>query len=173
LDTSAFIAGFDPFAVNEEEYTTPLVKDELFSNSLAFLRLETAIKNGKVKVKTPREQFVAEVKKHSKALGDIFFLSEADVQVLALALELKNAGYAPLIATDDYSVQNVANQMGIEFASLLTFGIKFKFHWIRYCPACRRKYPPNYPSNTCQVCGAKLKRKPYKKSSLKQRQKKE
>jgi len=172
LDTSAFIAGFDPFAVDEEEYTAPLVKDELSSNSLASLRLETAIRNRKVKVKMPSREFLTKAKEHSKTLGDVFFLSEADVQVLALALELKDAGYAPLIATDDYSVQNVANQMGVEFASISTLGIKFKFHWVRYCPACRHKYPPNYKSDTCQICGTKLKRKPRKKSSLNRHQKK-
>jgi UPF0271 protein len=130
------------------------------------LRLETALRNGKVKIKKPTDLFVKKVNKYSESLGDAFFLSKADVQILALALELKNMNFSPLIATDDYSVQNVANMMNIEFASLLTFGIKFRVHWVRYCPACKRKYPPNYKLNTCAICGTKLKRKPYRKATL-------
>lgn len=143
-----------------------MVREELSSNSLASLRLETAIKSGKVKVKKPDAFFVNKVHEYSKSLGDAFFLSEADVQILALALELKNMNFSPMIATDDYSVQNVANQMGIEFAPMLTFGIKFRFYWVRYCPACKRRYPSGYKSNTCEACGTKLKRKPYRRAKL-------
>ncbi|MDH5754641.1 MAG: ribonuclease VapC, partial [Candidatus Bathyarchaeota archaeon] len=88
-------------------------------------------------------------------------------QVLALALELKTHGYSPLIATDDYSIQNVANQMDIEFASLATFGIRFRLQWIRYCPACHKRYPADYKSRRCEVCGTELKRKPLRKKFLK------
>jgi UPF0271 protein len=84
------------------------------------------------------------------------------MQILALALELKAAGYNPQIVTDDYSIQNVATQMGIEFAALATFGIRRLLEWVRYCPACHREYPADYGSTKCTVCGTKLKRKPRK-----------
>jgi UPF0271 protein len=118
-------------------------------------------------VKTPQSCFLEEVKAASKLVGDVFFLSEADFQVLALGLELKKLGFLPLIATDDYSIQNVANQIGIEFASLATFGIRFRLQWIRYCPACHRRYPADYKFKKCQVCGTELKRKPLRRTSLK------
>ena len=66
------------------------------------------------------------------------------------------------IVTDDYAIQNVANQMGVEFASLMTFGIKFRLYWIKYCPACHRKYPSDYRFKHCKVCGTELKRRPLK-----------
>jgi UPF0271 protein len=81
---------------------------------------------------------------------------------LAVALELKTEGYTPQIVTDDYSIQNVATQIGIEFVSLATFGIRRLLEWIRYCPACHREYPANDNSTTCPVCGTALKRKPRK-----------
>jgi UPF0271 protein len=118
-------------------------------------------------VKTPQSCFLEEVKAASKLVGDVFFLSEADFQVLALGLELKKLGFLPLIATDDYSIQNVANQIGIEFASLATFGIRFRLQWIRYCPACHRRYPADYKFKKCRVCGTELKRKPLRRTSLK------
>ena len=167
LDTSALVAGFDPFSVSEEQYTVPIVRKEIAGNTIAWLRFKTAVDSGKLMVKTPHGCFLEEVKAASKLVGDVFFLSEADFQVLALGLELKKHGFLPLIATDDYSIQNVANQIGIEFASLATFGIRFRLQWIRYCPACHRRYPADYKFKKCEVCGTELKRKPLRRRSLK------
>jgi len=167
LDTSAFIAGFDPLTIQNEQYSVPLVKEELVSNSLAWTRLTTAIGSAKLKIKQPNAEFVDKVREASKKVGDILSLSEADQQVLALALELKSSGYTPLIVTDDYSIQNVANQIGVEFAPLMTFGIRYRLHWILYCPACHKKYPSDYKFKICEVCGTVLKRKPLTKTLVK------
>jgi UPF0271 protein len=166
LDTCAFIAGFDPFSVEEEQYSVPTVRNELFSNSLAWVRFNTAVESEKLKVRTPSASFLDRIKEASKTVGDVLFLSDVDVQVLALALELKSTGYDSLIVTDDYSIQNVANQIGLKFAPLMTFGIRFRLHWILYCPACYRKYPSDYKLKSCEVCGTQLKRKPLRKSKV-------
>ena len=167
LDTSAFIAGFDPLSIVDDVYSVGAVEVELASGSLPWVRFKTAVENGKLKLKAPTVEFLDRVKESSRDVGDMFFLSDVDLQVLALALELKSAGNEPFIVTDDYSIQNVANQLGLEFAPLMTFGIRFRLHWIRYCPACRRKYPPDYKHKKCEVCGTELKRKPLRKSALK------
>ena len=161
------MAGFDPFSISEEQYTVPMVKEEIMGSSMAWVRFKTAAESRKLKVRAPKKIFLDKVKASATLVGDTFFLSEADRQVLALALELKTRGYSPLIATDDYSIQNVANQMGIEFASLVTFGIRFRLQWIRYCPACHKRYPADYKSRRCEVCGTELKRKPFRKKLLK------
>jgi UPF0271 protein len=166
LDTSAFIAGFDPMAVPEEQYTVPEVKNELNLGSMPWMRFNAAVENGKVSILKPKDSFFQEILEASKKVGDMRYLSEADLQVLALALELKSTGLSPLIVTDDYSIQNVANKIGAEFTSLMTFGIKFRFKWMLYCPACYRKYPPDYKSKDCEVCGTELKRKPKKKTRI-------
>ena len=145
LDTSAFIAGFDPHAITEDQYTVLEVKNELIAGTMPWVRFNTAIENGKIMILKPKDTFLQEILEASKKVGDIRFLSEADLQVLALALELKGIGSLnPLIVTDDYSIQNVANKIGIEFRSLITFGIKYRFKWILYCPACYLKYPSDY-----------------------------
>jgi UPF0271 protein len=166
LDTSAFIAGYDPLAVPNEQYTVPEVKNELTVGSMPWIRFNAAIENGKVMIKSPKESVFQEILDASKKVGDMRYLSEADLQVLALALELKEKGLKPLVVTDDYSIQNVANKIEVEFSSLMTFGIKFRFKWILYCPACYHKYPPDYKFKSCEVCGTELKRKPKKKSQL-------
>ncbi len=147
-------------------YSVGAVKGELASGSLPWVRFKTAVENRKLKLRAPKVEFLDRVKDSSRDVGDVLFLSDVDLQVLALALELKSAGNKPLIVTDDYSIQNVADQLGLEFAPLMTFGIRFRLHWIRYCPACRRKYPPDYKHRRCEVCGTELKRKPLRKTAL-------
>jgi endoribonuclease Nob1 len=160
LDTSAFLAGFDPFALSEEQVTVPSVEEEIIRNSIIVTRFRTAIESGKIKVRAPRQEFLDGAKVFASKLGDSYLLSKADTQLLALALELKAEGYAPQIVTDDYSIQNVATKMGVEFLALATFGIKRLLEWIRYCPACHKEYPPNCATKECLVCGTQLKRKP-------------
>jgi len=166
LDTSAFIAGFDPFAITDMVYTVPAVGKELISNSIVYTRFKTAVESGRLQMRTSSKAFLSRVRVSSKAVGDVLFLSEVDTQVLALALELKSFGMNPLIVTDDYSIQNVANQLGLEFAPLVTFGIRYRLNWMIYCPACHREYPADYKPKTCQACGTELKRKPLRKTLL-------
>lgn len=146
--------------MDEEQYTVPSVREEIRGNSMAWIRFRMATESGKLKVRMPQEAFTEKARVSAIHVGDSYFLSEADLQVLGLAFELKTQGYSPIIATDDYSIQNVANQMGIKFSSLATFGIRFRLRWIRYCPACHKKYPADYEHENCYVCGTPLKRKP-------------
>ena len=160
LDTSAFLAGFDPFSLGAEQVTVPKVEEEIRRNSMIKMRFETAIESGKIKVKAPTQEFSNKAKTSASKVGDSYKLSEADMQLLALAIELKAEGFVPQIVTDDYSIQNVATQMGIEFLSLATFGIKRLLEWIRYCPACYKEYAADSKFKECRVCGTELKRKP-------------
>ncbi|UCH31446.1 MAG: ribonuclease VapC [Candidatus Bathyarchaeota archaeon] len=166
LDTSAFIAGFEPLSIQIPQFSVPEVKEELAVDSLPRTRFDAAVENGKLKIKTPQSEFVEKARRSAKIVGDLSFLSDADMQVLALALEIKDSGYRSQIVTDDYSIQNVANQLGIEFTPLITFGIKYRFRWILYCPACHNKYSADYQSKYCRICGEVLKRKPRRKTQL-------
>lgn len=131
---------------------------------MTYTRFKTAVESGKLQMRTPSNIYLGLVNESSKTVGDILFLSGVDKQVLALALELKSQGEKPLILTDDYSIQNVANQLGLEFAPLLTFGIRYRLNWTIYCPACHREYSPDYKDKTCEACGTALKRKPLRKT---------
>jgi endoribonuclease Nob1 len=162
LDTSAFVAGFDPFSIKEEQITPPKVEEELKKNAMNLLRFKMALDSGRLKIFAPSEDTLKKVKASASSLGDSFFLSETDMQVLALALEVKEHGNTPQIISDDYSIQNVATYIGVGFVALATFGIRRLLTWIRYCPACYKKYSSNCKATTCSVCGTKLKRKPQR-----------
>ena len=162
LDTSAFVAGLDPFMTREEQVAPPTVEQEVKRNAMTKLRFATAVESGRLKIFAPSQEFVDKVKASATSVGDSFYLSETDIQVLALALEIKARREEPEIITDDYSIQNVARQLGLRFVSLATFGIKRLLTWIRYCPACHRTYPPNFKATECPICGTELKRKPIR-----------
>ena len=47
------MAGFDPFSLSEEQYTVPIVEREISGSSMAWLRFETAIESGKLRIESP------------------------------------------------------------------------------------------------------------------------
>lgn len=163
LDTPAFLAGFDPFSVSEDQVTTPRVESEIRSNRMIQTRVQAAVDNGRLMVREPSEEFMRIVETSASSLGDAFFLSETDKQILALAVEIKASARDPQIVTDDYSIQNVATKLGIDYVPLATFGIRRLLEWMRYCPACHREYPADCRLTQCAICGTELKRKPRKK----------
>jgi UPF0271 protein len=98
-------------------------------------------------------------------MGEAQSLSETDISVLALTHQLE----ATLIS-DDYSVQNLADELGLSYTGMNTRGIKRRFQWIHYCPGCRKQYTEPQPDNICLICGTELKRKPGKKSKRRSKQ---
>jgi len=164
LDTSAFIMGYNPMSVDEEQYTTPLVLEELSPKSSTWLRLNVAVETGKIKLQAPKRRFIRRIRILSGEVGDLRYLSDVDVQILALSLELSESGFNTLVVSDDYSVQNIADQLGLEYRSLATLGIRYRFKWVLYCPACHRKYSHECKDKRCEVCGTLLKRKVLKRA---------
>jgi UPF0271 protein len=163
LDTSAFIAGFNPSAVDCDLYSVPEVERELTRADLLKVRFQAAVESGKLKILLPDVRFLDAVREASKEMGDMRYLSEADMHVIALAAQLKDEERSPTIVTDDYSIQNMATKIGVTFTSSATLGIRYQLQWLLYCPACRRKYPSDYKYRDCEICGTRLKRKPQTK----------
>jgi len=159
LDTSALVMGLDPSGLHLPSYSVPGVMNELIPDSLPYTRFSTSRESGHLAVMKPTPSSMRDVQEASSRIGDVGTLSKADVEVLALALDLKKNGLSPAIVSDDYAIQNVSESLGIEHASLATFGIARKFDWVYYCPACFRKYGPEDASQACRVCGTRLKRK--------------
>jgi UPF0271 protein len=168
LDTSALIMGLDPLGLEFETYSVPEVTDELHDQVGPSYRVAISISAGKLKIRSPTSQSVKQVWEEAKALGDRVVLSKADASVLALALDLLKEGRNPVVVSDDYAVQNVAEGIGIGYQSLATLGIRDRFEWIYYCPACFRRYLRS-ELEVCQVCGTKLKRKPLRKQAARNR----
>ena len=69
------------------------------------------------------------------------------------------------ILTDDYSIQNVANELGIHFETMSQSGITKKFKWIYRCRGCGKKFKENI--SICPICGASTKNVISDKENLK------
>ncbi len=169
LDTSAFVMGFNPLSVELRAFTVPAVERELSLTSLAKVRFSASRDSHRLEVRMPSEASQSHVREESLKLGEQLVLSEADSQILALALDLRSDGLEPVVVSDDYAVQNVAEKLSIGYTSLATFGITYEFNWILYCPACFRRYSQTYPYPECQVCGTVLKRKVLRKLEAKKK----
>lgn len=159
LDTSAFVMGFEPASTAETIYTSSSVVQELSQKDLTITRFQTACETGKLLVRTPNKSSIERVRQACKKLGEKDGLSVTDVEVIATALDLKLENKVPLIVSEDYAVQNVADYLELKSASLANLGIKYRFKWILYCPACRKIDTRGSYSGSCSVCGTSLKRK--------------
>ena len=166
LDSSAFIQGIDP--QNEAAYTVPLVVGEL-RDGLVVARLRSMESTGRLKVVEPKESYLDIVEDESLRMGESHVLSATDKQVLALGLQLRDVMLEPVIVSDDYSVQNMADALGLGYRGLATPGIKRQFTWTLYCPGCRREYAKPQPDDVCPICGTELKRRPSRKRGVTRR----
>jgi len=165
LDTSAFIAGYEPAGNSVELYTVPEVLEEL-RDTMAKLRVQAALDSGKLMVRSSEERFTEQVVRTAKEMGDFASLSDTDLSVLALALQLKESQGDLALVSEDYSVQNVADRLGVKHISLATAGIRRRIVWETYCPGCHRTYEKLAPGEDCPICGTKLKKKPLRKSQV-------
>jgi UPF0271 protein len=166
LDSSAFIQGLDP--QNEAAYTVPLVVGEL-RDGFVVARLRSMESTGRLKIVEPEESYLGVVEDESLRMGESHALSATDKQVLALGLQLRDVMLEPVIVSDDYSVQNMADALGLGYRGLATPGIKRQFTWTLYCPGCRQEYAKPQPDDVCPICGTDLKRRPSRKRGVTRR----
>jgi len=104
-----------------------------------------------VKIIEPKQAFMDRVGRAARETGDLDVLSQADKEVLALALQLN----AELVS-NDYAVQNVASRLGVEWQGTRG-GMEREIEWEWFCPACGRTYGRK---QACSVCGTETKRRP-------------
>lgn len=147
LDTSAILSGkfFGRGIV-----TSPKVLNEIKPKGHSWRLLEY-MKSVGLRIISPPEKSVEIVKKTAEKTGDIAKLSDTDLEVLALAHHLK-----AILLTDDYSMQNVAEELKIDYMSVVEEGIKKKIEWIYVCSSCGKIYEKYIKE--CIVCGGRIKR---------------
>ncbi|WP_456422741.1 type II toxin-antitoxin system VapC family toxin [Thermococcus sp.] len=157
IDTAIFIQGVDVDGV-----TTPKVVDEV-KDPESRLFLEGLISAGKVRVLQPSRESVEAVREAAKRTGELGELSEADLEVLALAYELKG-----VLLTDDYNIQNIAKTLGIEFKTLKR-GIKRVIRWNYVCIGCGKRFKEMPPEGICPDCGSPVRLIPRKRKRHRRR----
>lgn len=145
LDTSALMSGR---AFEGELFTTDDVLRELRRQGALTPQLE-AVLAVKVRAATPSRESLAAVSAAAEETGDAHRLSPADAGLLAAARDLGAA-----VVTDDYSIQNVADRMGIPYEGVVERGIRAQWRWRYRCAGCKKAFEEWH--DACPVCGARL-----------------
>ena len=152
VDAGAFYTGL-VFQSSASRYcTTETVFDEVKHIKKSQGAIEVLLESNSLQIINPDKKSIEKVFSAARRTGDYPRLSEADISIIALALQLE----VPLI-TDDYAVANVAATMKIPVKSLATRGITHTRKWITYCSACSRTFGGT--AKECRLCGNRLRRK--------------
>ncbi len=144
MDTSALF-GMEQVPEGWEAFVTEGVLEEL--EKYGDRRAENLL--SVLKVSQATSASVTRVREAARRTGDCARLSPVDVEVLALAYELRAA-----VVTDDYSIQNMASVLGIEYIPRSMKGIRKVVHWNYLCTGCGKVFREQHPD--CPVCGSPL-----------------
>ncbi len=146
LDTSAILSGMD---FGGEVYLPSSVLQEAREGEVD-PRLESLLE-ARARVLEPRATELERVREVCRETGDEKRLSQTDRDVLALALQLD-----AILITDDYSIQNVASRLGIEYRPAVLPGIREEVGWVFRCKGCGRYWREEL--DRCPVCGSGVRR---------------
>jgi UPF0271 protein len=153
LDSTAFYAGI-PYQGSGRYYTTYLVLEEVKHHNVG-----SSFLHSRVHVTEPSLDSINRVKTTGMKTGDLGALSQTDVSLLALALDLSQTEGGVSLVSDDFAVRNVANVLSIPLAQTSIKGGDWKnIAWKIYCRGCGKEYT-NPKLTVCPVCGTQLARK--------------
>jgi len=102
-----------------------------------------------LQVSEPSKESVEEVTRRAEETGDSRRLSQTDIDIIALARDL-----GAKILTDDYSIQNLARFMGVDYGTVGLKGIGKVLKWKLRCTGCGRVWEVEH--RECPVCGSPL-----------------
>jgi endoribonuclease Nob1 len=165
IDTSAILSG-RPLIFNKQKcVTSPQISNELSPGGRDYFNFQMLLEKGLL-IMQPSKQSLDTIRKIIKEYGEIQRLSNADQELLALAYEIQEGGKEiPIIITDDYSIQNIANELHIKIQSLNQQEITKRFKWGRRCRGCGKNILDDV--DVCPICGSSIKTIIIKKKSLK------
>jgi UPF0271 protein len=153
LDSTAFYAGI-PYQGNGRYFTTYLVLEEVRHHNVG-----SSLIHSRVQVTEPSPESVTRVRTTASKTGDLGALSQTDISLLALALDLTTAEGGVSLVSDDFAVRNVAEVLSIPLAQTSLKGGEWKnITWKIYCRGCGKEYT-NPKLTVCTVCGTQLVRK--------------
>ncbi len=169
LDTSALLRAYRYIMSDEIYYLLgtdrvffympPSVIDEVKSQRfmVSFLSLKP-----KITVMEPSSQAVSVVKKEAEKMGYLGDLSDVDIDVVALAVDLTHRYESAIVMTSDMAIQNICRVLNID---VLSVGKKIKYvaRRMKKCLNCGMTYSasldkcPNCASNNYRILVRRVK----------------
>lgn len=155
IDTSVILSGIPINLNNISIITTSSVSREINPGGRDY-RLFQFLQEKGLKIQSASKNSIKEIQKTAEKNGEIKRLSSTDVEILALALDInKNKDKEAVILTDDYSIQNVAYILNIEFQNFSQRRITKKFKWLYRCQGCGKRFTKSI--EICPICGTETK----------------
>lgn len=155
LDTSAILSGKPLVFPDAEMITTFSMSSELQPGGKDYQNF-MYLKDKGLKFKIPSEESIDFIKKTSKKTGDATRISNVDLEILALALDLHKEGFNCILLSDDYSIQNIASELKLNFEGISQKGITKKLKWGVRCRGCGKKFKGDI--SVCPICGSDTKK---------------
>jgi UPF0271 protein len=152
LDAGAFYTGLVFLSSAYQYWTTQAIFDEVKHIKRSHGAIEALLESNTLHVLNSDRKNIDKVVAAARRTGDYQKLSEADISIIALALQLKI-----VLVTNDYAVANVATTLKIPVKSVASKGVMHTRRWIAYCSACGKAFGPN--AKECRLCGNRLRRK--------------
>ena len=117
-----------------------------------------SIETAEVNWISPSPESVQESAAIARKTGDLDGLSETDLHLLALAIDLRGHMH-----TDDYRLQNLCNSVGVSWSPVVSEGIKETWNWEIRCIGCgtlvvgaEKTRPASEEIGACAECGSEL-----------------
>ena len=117
-----------------------------------------SIETAGVNWSSPSSESVQESTAIARKTGDLDGLSETDLHLLALTIDLRGHMH-----TDDYRLQNLCNSVGVSWSPVVSEGIKEIWNWEIRCIGCgtlvagaEKTRPASEGLGACAECGSKL-----------------
>jgi endoribonuclease Nob1 len=153
LDAGAFYTGILFLSsAGSSYYTTHAIFEEVKHIKRSHGAIEALLESNKLQIVNSDRKNIEKVVAVATRTGDIVKLSQADISIIALALQLEI-----VLITNDNAVANVATTLKIPVKSTSGKGIKETRKWIAFCSACGRAFGPT--TKDCRLCGNMLRRK--------------
>jgi UPF0271 protein len=154
LDTSAILSGKPLNFIDAEMITTFSMSSELKPGGKDY-QIFSYLKDKGLKFQIPSQESIDFIKKTSKKTGDSRRISQVDLEILALAFDLHKEGFNCIILSDDYSIQNIASELKLNFQGISQKGITKKLKWSVRCIGCGKKFKEDI--SLCPICGSNTK----------------
>ncbi len=155
VDTSLLLFGTLIPREEIEYITSPKIVEEIYKNELKREIVKGYIASNRLIVREAGEKFLKKAIDIAREMGEIDKLSPADIDVLALALEYKKR-HKVIVFTDDYSIQNILENLGIEYRPIRRRIRDIIGRWRFRCRKCGEKY--RYNIRICPICGGEVTR---------------
>jgi len=161
IDTTALLTWHIPDNDKYQNVTVSAIINEIKKDELTRTIIESYLESGKIRVLEPSEDSIKKATRKAVETGDKIRMSDSDLRLLALAIELKNKGYYVEVITDDFAIQNILKRLNIKTYSYFR-EIREAYNWILICEKCGHVYPSDYMKTYCEYCGGRIIRRRIK-----------